>query len=128
MRTLLTRRAGEPGTKRLREEWGEDLVCVRYRYDEARMERLKTVEIVIERVEWRHRERPRDDGAPVRVKIEEREDLLRRAVLFAGGKWDEATDTWLIARAAATALGLQNRIVRLHRRVLHIDRETPHHR
>ena len=118
MRTLLTRRAGQPGTKKLRERWGDDLVCVRYRYDEARKERLKTIEIVIERVPWKARKRPLPD-AEVRVKIGPQEDLLRRAVLFAGGRWDELTDTWLLTGEAAIALGLGGRILR------HVRRGSP---
>jgi len=112
MRTLLTRRAGQRGTKKLTEKWGADLVCVRYRYDDARMERLTTVEIVVERVAWRERKRDGDGSAPVRMRIDKHEDLLRRAVLFAGGKWDERTDTWTLPRAAAIALGLSARLLR----------------
>src|SRR5581483_1534900 len=55
VKTLLTRRAGQPGTKRLLREYGANLVCVRYRYDEQRGERIKTVEVVVERVRWRRR-------------------------------------------------------------------------
>lgn len=37
----------QKGTKRLVEQYGEVLQCVRYRYDEKRSVRLKTVEIVV---------------------------------------------------------------------------------
>ncbi|NTW89058.1 MAG: hypothetical protein HGB26_08070, partial [Desulfobulbaceae bacterium] len=39
---------GQKGTKRLFEQYGDALLCVRYRYDEKRGIRLKTVEIVVE--------------------------------------------------------------------------------
>jgi hypothetical protein len=115
MRTLLTRRAGQPGTKKLMAEYGSDLVCVRYRYDEDRCERIKTVEVIIDRSEWSPRRRDPDETV-VRFKLEGREDLLRRAVMFAGGRWDERTDTWTLPRRAAAALGLLTRTIRRSRR------------
>lgn len=39
---------GQKGSKRLVELYGDRLLCVRYRYDENRGVRLKTVELVVE--------------------------------------------------------------------------------
>src|SRR5438445_9282132 len=47
-RIRLTRRPGQPGTKKLQQRYGDDLICVRYRYDEERGERIKTVEIAVD--------------------------------------------------------------------------------
>jgi hypothetical protein len=52
LRTRLTLQPGRPGTKRLVAEYGADLVCVRYRYDDTRNRRLKTIELVVEDVPW----------------------------------------------------------------------------
>jgi hypothetical protein len=41
---------GAKGTRKLFRDYGARLVCVRYRYDEVRRKRLKTVEIVVEEV------------------------------------------------------------------------------
>src|SRR5438105_15053317 len=109
MRTLLTRRAGQPGTKKLMREYGTNLICVRYRYDEESRQRIKTVEVVVERVAWRRR-KTGDETAPVRFRVEPNEDLLRRAALQAGGRGDEGSNTWRLPRRAATALGLAARI------------------
>jgi hypothetical protein len=49
MRTQLTLHPDQDGAKHLREQYGERLVCVRYRYDKARKERWKTVELIIEK-------------------------------------------------------------------------------
>lgn len=38
----------QKGTRRLVEKYGDALLCVRYRYDEKRGIRLKTVEIVVD--------------------------------------------------------------------------------
>ncbi|HUF30288.1 MAG TPA: hypothetical protein VMM77_06445 [Gemmatimonadaceae bacterium] len=112
MRTMLTRRAGAPGTKRLLAEYGEDLVCVRYRYDEEAGQRLKTVEIVVSRVKWVRAPEVHEAGEAVRLRLTGDEDLLRRALLLNGGKWDERTDAWTVSRGVAESLGLRGRILR----------------
>jgi hypothetical protein len=43
---------GQKGTKKLLAIYGEDLVCVRYRYDFDTRMRIKTAEIVVERKSW----------------------------------------------------------------------------
>lgn len=52
MRVRLVRRPGQPGTRAYAEQYGDRLVCVRYRYDEAARRRYKTVEIIVEEAEW----------------------------------------------------------------------------
>ena len=53
MRTQVTLQPGQKGTKKLYDRYGDQLVCVRYRYDAARQRRLKTVELIVEEVPWR---------------------------------------------------------------------------
>ena len=50
MRTGLNLKPGEKGTKRLVEQFGDRFVCVRYRYDEERKKRFKTVELIVEEI------------------------------------------------------------------------------
>jgi hypothetical protein len=45
MRTLLHLKPGKKGTKQLLTQYGDRLVCVRYRYDAQRKKRFKTVEL-----------------------------------------------------------------------------------
>jgi hypothetical protein len=40
---------GQKGAKALVERYGDDFVCVRYRYDEASRTRIKTVELIVAR-------------------------------------------------------------------------------
>ena len=47
MEIRTVRKPGERGTQRLVAEYGERLVCVRYRYDLARNKRYKTVELIV---------------------------------------------------------------------------------
>jgi hypothetical protein len=49
MITRLKLKPGQKGTKSLVEKYGEQLVCVRYRYDDASRTRIKTVELILER-------------------------------------------------------------------------------
>ena len=48
MQTRLTLRPGERGTKKLVEQYGDRLVCVRYRYDAATGRRIKTAEVIVD--------------------------------------------------------------------------------
>ena len=43
---------GQPGTKKLVKKFGNDLFCVRYRYDSERKRKIKTVEIIMEESYW----------------------------------------------------------------------------
>ena len=109
-RTMLTRRAGADGTKRLLREYGARLVAVRYRYDEERGERMKTVEIAVETVKWRPKaRRPGGPGNVVHVRLRRGEDLLRRALLLARCRYDEETGTWRVPIEIARGLGLTER-------------------
>lgn len=49
MRTLKTLRPGHKGTKELVARYGTNLLCVRYRFDDVTRERVKTVELIIQR-------------------------------------------------------------------------------
>jgi len=53
-----------------------------------------------------------DDATPVRFRIAKGEELLRRTVLLAGGRWDDETNTWMLPRNAAASLGLTSRLRR----------------
>jgi hypothetical protein len=46
---------GQAGTRKLLAEYGEKLVCVRYRYDAENQRQIKTVELVVEEKPWQPR-------------------------------------------------------------------------
>ena len=46
MRTPLTLRPEQDGAQQMHAQCGDRLVCVRYRYDERRQKRFKTVELL----------------------------------------------------------------------------------
>lgn len=75
---------GQNGTKRLVKQYGEQLVCVRYRYDKQRCKRYKTVELIVDEQDWIPNTLTRSDKiVPIRVGFEETD--LRRQVKAAGG-------------------------------------------
>ena len=56
MNTKLTLKPGQRGTKKLLKKYGNRLVCVRYRYDEEKKLRYKTVELIVDVTEWEPKE------------------------------------------------------------------------
>src|SRR5512140_3980783 len=62
-------RPGQKGTKKLTAEFGDALVCVRYRYDEASCTRIKTVELIVERTSWQPPPKKYSDNDLVPVRI-----------------------------------------------------------
>ena len=111
MRTQVTRQPGSKGTKKLLEEYGEQLVCIRYRYDETRCRRLKTVELIIEDVPWHPHPASLRMTTPVGVRVGVPEVELQRRIKQAGGKWNPARRLWERRRDQALRLGLKDRIV-----------------
>jgi hypothetical protein len=115
--TVVTLRPGAPGTKRLTAQYGERLICVRYRYDAANHRRRKTVEIVVEETGWEsgrknRKQTSRDPKDLVRLRIGYQERDLQQRIRQAGGQWRPSRKVWEIAHELALALGLANRIVK----------------
>lgn len=113
MKTRLTLRPGQNGTKKEARKYGGRLVAVRYRYDEERRLRFKTVEIVEEQLPWVPRvPHGRDPEERVLVRVGIEEASLRQAVKGAGGRWVQERLLWQLTLGAVYALGLDQRIVR----------------
>ena len=51
-RARLHLRPGQKGTKQLLAQYGDRLICVRYRYDAQRKRRFKTVELLVAERDW----------------------------------------------------------------------------
>jgi hypothetical protein len=52
MKTRLTLKPGQNGTKELQRKYGDRLLAVRYRYDPDARVRIKTVELIEEALPW----------------------------------------------------------------------------
>ena len=106
MRVRLTRKPGQKGTKELTLLYGEELVCVRYRYDKEKRKRYKTVEIIVEESEWI----PND--ALVLVKVAWGEKEISYKVKQAGGEWNKSKQAWELRYDKVVELQLEDRLVK----------------
>jgi hypothetical protein len=109
MQVRLTLQPGQRGTKRFSQLYGEQLVCVRYRYDAARQKRFTTVELIVGEQSWQP-STPEPVSSHVCLLIARNERELQRKVKMAGGQWNPKSQLWEIARDQAFALDLANRI------------------
>jgi hypothetical protein len=102
----------QPGAIKLAEQYGDRLVCVRYRHDPAGRYRYTTVELVVAHGPVRPRQ---IRGAPkiqiVALRLLHAEDDLRTLVLAHGAVCDRRTGLWYLPRTTARALGLLRRVV-----------------
>ena len=121
LKARLTLRPGQRGTRRLMAEYGDRLVCVRYRYDAERQKRVKTVEIILEETAWKPEPQKRKRPVVVDVRIDVTERDLQRAVKAAGGKWNATKKVWKISYRDVVRLGLQDRICEEEARHIDID-------
>jgi len=102
---------GQPGTKNLLEKYGDNLVCVRYRYDNEKKTMFKTIEIIVDSKPWQPniKKIPRNKIMSIRVLLDEVE--TRNQVKAAGGKWDPKRQVWHLCYETVIELGMQNRLV-----------------
>ena len=107
----LTLHPDQDGAKQLRERYGEQLVCVRYRYDETTKERWKTVELIIEKSAWEPPPPKWEDSTLVSLQVAAQEREIRQRVKAAGGKWNPREVVWELPYGQVVALGMTDRIV-----------------
>jgi hypothetical protein len=118
MQIHLTLTPGKRGTQKYVAQYGARLVCVRYRYDAVKGKRYKTVELIVEEVDWQPAVGPGEPEQPpltdqtlVQVQVAWGEAQVSRQVKKAGGVWNPKLRVWEIAYGEAKVLGLQARIV-----------------
>jgi len=96
MKTRVILKPGQKGTKRLVEQYGEALLCVRYRYDAKAHKQYKTVEIIVSESEWTPPPAKYPDGTLVSLKIGINETSLQNQTRAVGGRWDKQRQVWLV--------------------------------
>ncbi len=111
MRTLLHLKPGQKGTKQLLAQYGDRLVCVRYRYDAQQKRRFKTVDLIVAEREWDLPAPHFAADALVGVRVGFAEVEVREQVKQAGGKWNRSRKVWELRYAQVVALQLEPRIV-----------------
>lgn len=104
-------RPGQPGTKKLVERYGDNLICVRYRYDAESKRTFKTIELVIESQPWQPNPEkiPMNKMVDLHIAVDEAE--LRNHVKKAGGKWNPQKQVWHLPYREVLDLGLTERIM-----------------
>ncbi len=109
MKTRVSLRPGDKGTRQLVQKYGERLVCVRYRYDPKTRIRYKTVEL-IEDARPYVPENSAKYFAEVAVRVGFQEEALRARIKALGGRWDPQNKVWKIRFKDALDLGIEDRI------------------
>ena len=111
MQIRSTVQPGRRGTKKLSAQYGDRLVCVRYRYDEQRQKRFKTIEVIVEEESWPPPPALRPGNAIVSLRLAPTEFTLRQQVKQGGGRWDPRRQVWEMRYAQAVALGIAERLL-----------------
>ena len=102
---------GQPGTINLLKKYGEALVCVRYRYDLQKKQKIKTVELIVEKAPWEYNPKKIPWNKIMPLKIDIAEIQLRKIVKTAGGKWNSHKNAWELPFNKVIGLGLKERII-----------------
>jgi len=108
----LVLKPGQRGTKKLLDQYGEKLMCVRYRYDPITKRRLKTIEITVKESYWKPETYQHVvPDVTVSLKIDVKEYELRQTIKAAGGKWNPIHKVWELPLSTTFELDLEERIV-----------------
>jgi hypothetical protein len=111
MKTTRILKAGQPGTKKLVERYGDNLICVRDRYDDQKKAMYKTIEIIIEDKpqQEKHKKIPQNKNMDIRIGYNEID--LRSKIKSCGGKWNTSKKVWQLPYKKIKELDLLDRIV-----------------
>ena len=124
MEIRTVRKPGDKGTQALMKQYGERLVCIRYRYDPARKKRYKTVELIVTEEDWQppepHPQEEKPSGLNPRgyytrrlgIRLSQLETELRKRIVAAGGMWDPTEKLWFLPEEEVRRLGMVQRVVK----------------
>lgn len=111
MITRLKLKPGQKGTRKLLGQYGDALVCVRYRYDKASYTRVKTVELIVEKTAWQPPASEFADNELVAIKIGFAEKELIEAARAAKGRWNPELRLWSLRYGKIKGTNLEKHIV-----------------
>ena len=121
MRTGATLRPHQRGAQKLLAQYGDRLLCVRYRYDEQHKTRLKTVELIVEKQPWEPQRARKVGDQLVAIQVAVSEMDIRNQVKRAGGVWNPQRRVWELRYDQVISLGLTHRIVPTEGRLLNVE-------
>ncbi len=96
MKTRLILKAGQPGTKSLVKKYGDALLCVRFKYDSRTRQRIKTIELLVEKKPWTPPKPKFSANALVPLRIEAYDMPMRQQAKAAGGRWNPEKRLWFV--------------------------------
>jgi hypothetical protein len=102
---------GQPGTKKLVKRYEDNLLCVRYRYDEQKLMMYKTTEIIIEDKPWQENPEKILKNKIMNLRIDYNEVELRNRIKACGGKWNYQRKVLQLSYEKVKELDLLDRIV-----------------
>jgi len=111
MKTIKKINPGLKGTKRLVEQYGDKLVCVRYRHDYKQQRKIKTIELIIDESPLLDSPSKIPVNKIVQLRVKYGEVQIGKLIRNAGGNWNREQGVWELAYGEVIALGLENRIV-----------------
>ncbi|MCK5147165.1 hypothetical protein KAR48_10450 [bacterium] len=109
--TKNVRRPGEPGTIKLQRIYGDDLVCVRYKYDYKKKKRYKTIELLVDEKDWEPCSTDQYCYKRVYIKIGSHEMELQKNIKAAGAIWNAEKKAWKLAVQVVRDMDIEDRIV-----------------
>lgn len=115
MRVIKTFKPKDNGAKRFANEWGDQLVAVRYREHDGKI--LTTIELVVD--ERRGGVKTQTQGSwlslrnqtVVALKVAPSERELRRKIIKHNGVWSNQLRLWLCRYDRVALLGLEGRVI-----------------
>jgi len=110
MKTRLILKPGQKGTKKLTDKYGDALVCVRFRYDAELRQRIKTVELIVERTGWTPPAPKYATDSLVPLRIEGYEKDLQAKAKAAGGRWNPEKQLWFVKYGKIVGTQLEKHI------------------
>lgn len=123
MRVRRIIKPGAKGTRQLTQQYGDKLICVRYRYDYQLHQRHKTIELIVDTQPWEPPPpHPTEDERPITketipekevgVQIAYTEKELQRQIKTIGGVWSKTDKLWYAKKSLIQHIGLGDRIVK----------------
>ena len=103
---------GQPGTKKCVEKYGDNLVCVRYKYDEQVKKKIITVELIESKKTWIKDSSRVPKNKIVAIKVGYNEYDLQRKIRALEGKWNSKNKCWQLSYGSVIALNLEDRMGR----------------
>jgi hypothetical protein len=110
VKTRLILKPGQRGTKSLVTKYGDALLCVRFRYDAKSRQRLKTVELIVERTKWTPPAPKYTADALVPLRIKAVDMPIRSQAKAAGGRWNPEKQLWFVKYGKIAGTPLEKHI------------------